>query len=146
MGMVREAMVGAVVLAVLGGVLGGCGQKPATGGASAAVPAPGSSTALGSPGSSSPAPVGPSVRMITITVRGGQISGDIGRVAVALGTPVTLSVTSDVAEEAHVHGYDREVEIPAGGSASVSFTANIPGVFEVELHKSQRQLLQLQVS
>jgi hypothetical protein len=102
--------------------------------------------AVGGPDSSPPTPVGSAVRMITITVRGGQVSGETGRVIVALGTPVTLSVTSDVAEEAHVHGYDREVEIPAGGSASVSFTADIPGVFEVELHKSKRQLLQLQVS
>jgi hypothetical protein len=144
--MVGKAMVGAVVLAVVGGVLSGCGQESATGGASAAFPAPSSSTAVGSPGSSSPAPVGPTVRMITITVRGGQVSGETGRVAVPLGTPVTLSVTSDVADEAHVHGYDREVEIPAGGTASVSFTANIPGVFEVELHESKLQLFQLQVS
>jgi hypothetical protein len=144
--MVGKAMVGAVVLAVVGGVLSGCGQESAPGGASAAFPAPSSSTAVGSPGSSSSAPVGPTVRMITITVRGGQVSGESGRVAVPLGTPVTLSVTSDVADEAHVHGYDREVEIPAGGTASVSFTANIPGVFEVELHESKLQLFQLQVS
>ena len=146
MGTVRDAMVGAAVLAVLGGALGGCGQVPATGGASAAVPAPGSSTAFGSLDSSSPAPVGPAVRVITVTVRGGRVSGEIGRVIVPLGTPVRLSVSSDVADEVHVHGYDREVEIPAGGTASVSFTANIPGVFEVELHESKRQLLQLQVS
>ena len=144
--MVRNAMVGAAALAVVGGALGGCEQVPATGGASAAFPAPSSSTAVGSLDGSSPTPVGPAVRMITITVRGGQVSGEIGRVAVPLGTPVTLSVTSDVADEVHVHGYNREVEIPAGGTASVSFTANIAGVFEVELHKSKRQLLQLQVS
>ena len=144
--MVRDAVVGVAVLAVVGGVVGGCGQEPATRGASAAFPAPGSSTAVGGLGSSSQAPVGPAIRMITITVRGGQVSGETGRVIVPLGTPVTLSVTSDVADEAHVHGYDREVKIPAGGTASVSFTATIPGVFEVELHESKQQLLQLQVS
>ncbi len=92
------------------------------------------------------APTGPSARVINITVRGGQISGDTGRVEVPLGTPVTINVTSDVADEVHIHGYEKKAEIPAGGSASVSFAADIPGVFEGELHESGLQLLQLQVS
>lgn len=144
--MVRGAMVGAVAVAVVGGALGGCGRESAADGASAASPASSSSTAVDGLDSSSPAPVGATVRMITITVRGGQASGETGRVTVPLGTPVTVSITSDVTDTAHVHGYDRTAEIPAGGTASVSFTSNIPGVFEVELHESKLQLLQLQVS
>jgi hypothetical protein len=135
-------MVGAAALAVAGGVLGGCGREPGTGGASTAVPVPsdaGSSSAA-------PAPAGPATRTISITVRGGTASGETGRVMVPLGTPVTMSVTSDVADEIHVHGYDRKAEIPAAGTASVSFTATVPGVFEVELEQSKLQLLQLQVS
>jgi hypothetical protein len=124
--MVRDAIVGAAVLAVVGGALGGCGQEPATGGASAAFPAPSSSTAVGSLDSSSPAPVGPAVRMITITVRGRQVSGEIGRVTVPLGTPVTLSVTSDVADEVHVHGYDRGMEIPRTFLASLRWNCMSP--------------------
>jgi hypothetical protein len=142
--MVKSAMVGAVALAVAG-VLGGCGEEPATGGASAALSGPSSSTAADGLGSSSLAPV-PTTRTITISVRGGQASGEIGRVTVPLGTPVTLSVTSDATDEIHVHGYDRKAEIPAGGTASVSFTANIPGVFEVELENSRVPLTQLEVS
>lgn len=63
-----------------------------------------------------------------------------------LGTPVTVSVTSDVADEIHVHGYDRKGRIPTvGGTGLVSFTANTPGVFEVELEQSKLHLVQLQV-
>jgi hypothetical protein len=141
MGMVRRAMVGAAALAVVGGVLGGCGREPGTGSASTAAPVP-----SGAGSSAAPAPAGPTTRAISITVRGGTASGETGRVTVPLGTPVTMSVTSDVADEIHVHGYDRKAEIPAGGTASVSFTATVPGVFEVELEQSKLQLLQLQVS
>jgi hypothetical protein len=54
-------------------------------------------------------------------------------------------VSSDVADELHVHGYDRKAKIPAGATGSVAFTANTPGVFEVELENSKLALLQLQV-
>ena len=92
--MVRGAMVGAAALVVVGGVLGGCGQASTTGGASAASPASSSSTAVDGLDSSSPARVGSTVRMITLAVHGGQVSGDTGRVTVPLGTPVTVSITS----------------------------------------------------
>ncbi len=140
---VRWTAIGVAVLAVVG-VLSGCGLKLGAG------PAPGSNLAKEAPAGSSagpaPAPVRPTIRAISITVRGGQASGETGRVTVALGTPVTVSVTSDVADEIHVHGYDRKTKIPAGGTVSVNFTANSPGVFDVELEESKLQLLQLQVS
>ncbi|MDQ3765700.1 MAG: hypothetical protein M3460_31140 [Actinomycetota bacterium] len=98
--MLRSAMVGAAALGLVGvGVLGGCGREPATGGASAVSPAPSSSTAVDGLGSSLPAPVGPTVRMITITVRGGQVSGETGRVTVPVGTPVALSITNGAAPQ-----------------------------------------------
>jgi heme/copper-type cytochrome/quinol oxidase subunit 2 len=144
--MVRRAMVGAAALAVIGGVLGGCGQRPTTDGAPAALSGTSSSTAADGLSSSSMTPVTSTTRMITISVRSGQASGEVGRVAVPLGTPVVLSVTSDAADEIHVHGYDLKAEISAGSTASVSFTANIPGVFEVELEGSRMPLTKLEVS
>lgn len=126
----RVAMV-VVAAAVAAGALGGCGH----GSASDANPA----------GAAAKPPAASAVRTISIKVRGGKASGDIGRIVVPLGTPVVLSVSSDVADEIHVHGYDRKANIPAGTTASVVFTANTPGVFEVELENSKLQLLQLQV-
>lgn len=112
----------------------------------AASPSPESGTTAGSPTSVVATTAGPPARSINITVRGGQVSGDTGRVEVPLGTPVTLSGTSNMADEIHLHSYDEVVQIPAGGTGSVSFTADIPGVFEVELHESGLLLCQLQVS
>ena len=56
-----------------------------------------------------------------------------------------LVVTSDVADEVHVHGYDEKAAVPANGTVELSFTADIPGVFEVELEQRGRRLLTLEV-
>jgi hypothetical protein len=120
--------------AVAVGALSGCGH--AQDGANA----PGSQ-----PAGAAAAPAAPTVHTINIKVRGGKASGDTGRVAVPLGSPVIVSVTSDAADEIHVHGYDRKAKIPAGATGSVAFNANTAGVFEVELEGSKLQLLQLQV-
>ena len=72
--------------------------------------------------------------------------GDTGRVPVDAGTAVTLVVTSDVADEVHVHGYDVEAELTPDSPAELAFDATVPGVFEVELHEAGTVLLTLQVS
>jgi hypothetical protein len=143
---VRQGIVAVVAMVVAGGVFGGCARQPTTSEASVTSPAPSSRTAADARGSSSPVAVKPSARTIMITVRGGVAGGETGRVTVPRGTPVSLAVASDAADEVHVHGYDRKAEIPAGGTATVSFTANIAGVFEVELEDSKLPLLQLRVS
>jgi heme/copper-type cytochrome/quinol oxidase subunit 2 len=130
----RRVAILVVASAVTMGVFTGCGD--------------GAGTASGSAGAaagSAPAPAAPTVHTINIKVHGGKVSGDSGRVAVPLGAPIVLSVSSDVADEIHVHGYDRKAKVPAGTTGSVVFTASKPGVFEVELENSKLQLLQLQV-
>ena len=92
---------------------------------------------------------GPSVetaQRIEVEVAGGQVAGDTGRVPVAVGTQVTLVVTSDAADDVHVHGYDLTADLAPGTPAEISFDATIPGVFEVELHEAGTALLALQVS
>ena len=77
---------------------------------------------------------------------GGQVTGTSGREEVSAGDRVVLRITSDVAEEVHVHGYDLSRPVPAGGTVDIPVEARIPGVFEVELHQSGRVLFQLRVS
>ena len=64
---------------------------------------------------------------------------------VHLGDEVVLTVTSDADDEVHLHGYDKEIEIAAGKPGTIDFTASLPGIFEVETHKSNLQLLQIEV-
>jgi len=54
-------------------------------------------------------------------------------------------VTADRADEVHVHGYDRMVDVEPGKPAVLEFTANLPGVFEVELEEASLKLVELQV-
>jgi len=58
---------------------------------------------------------------------------------------VALTVTSDVADAVHVHGYDLQAALPAGKPAHLEFTADQVGLFEVETHETGLQLVQLVV-
>jgi hypothetical protein len=90
-------------------------------------------------------PSTPAGQRIEVTVTRDQVSGDTGRVSVPLGEPVTLVVTSDVADEVHLHGYDLTAALEPGTPTELAFDATIPGVFEAELHEAGTVLLSLQV-
>lgn len=75
----------------------------------------------------------------------GQISGGSLR-TVDLGSEVTIEVTTDTDDMVHVHGYDLFEAVADGSPAVVTFTADIPGDFEVELEESGRLLFELRVS
>lgn len=83
---------------------------------------------------------------IALTVAGGKVTGQTGRVKVSLGTRLRITVTSDVADELHVHVYDLKQEISPGSPASIEFVADKPGQIEVELEKAKLTLTRLLVS
>jgi heme/copper-type cytochrome/quinol oxidase subunit 2 len=84
-------------------------------------------------------------KRIEVTISGGQVSGDTGRVQVPQDEHVSLVITTDVADQVHVHGYDLEQELAPGTPTTIEFDATVPGVFEVELHEAGTLLLTLQV-
>ena len=127
------------LLLVLGVPLAGCAGKPADSAAGTSASGSGSSS---SSGTSSAA----AEQRIEVTFANGKAGGDTGRVKVAVGTSVALVVTSDVADQVHVHGYDIEKELSPGTPVTLTFDATIAGVFEVELHHANTVLLRLQVS
>jgi hypothetical protein len=90
-------------------------------------------------------PVPPAGQQLAVQVAGGKVTGDTGRVPVPVGDHVTLTITSDVADAVHVHGYDLTTALTPGTPAELTFDATIPGVFEVELHEAGTVLLSLQV-
>ena len=104
-----------------------------------------SSSASGSASTGAPSARGSTGQRIEVTVTGGQADGDTGRVVVPADAHVTLVVTSDTADELHVHGYDLSADLAPGTPATVEFDASIPGVFEVELHDAGTLLLSLQI-
>ncbi|HWG94333.1 MAG TPA: hypothetical protein VNU66_08935 [Mycobacteriales bacterium] len=84
-------------------------------------------------------------QVIAITVAGGEVTGVQPRTQVPVGTRVRLTVTSDVTDEVHVHGYDEYLDLVPGQAAQLEFVADTPGLFEVELHDSRQVLTRLQV-
>ena len=81
-----------------------------------------------------------------IEVVGGQPQGGIAGLDFNKGDEIRFDVTSDTADAVHVHGYDIEEEVPAGGTAKFDFPADLEGVFEVELHGSETQIAELTVN
>jgi len=142
----------ALALLVLGAVLlTGCAagsDDPVAPDTPASTPSAGApSTAPTAPApSSAPVPAVPEVRVITASYVGGEVVTDGVRVESELGEEVVLRISSDVAEEIHVHGYDVYADIPAGGSVDIPLTLTLPGSYEVELHGAGRPLFQLRTS
>ncbi len=139
---------GALAVSVL--ALGACSSGTAA--------TPGSSTPGGTTNSASSTPAdvstsgsgSPSSAVNTVIINVAQANDNItptpSKVPVPLGSRVLLTVTSDVADQIHVHGYDIEKPVKAGGGVTFDFIANQGGLFEVETHDSEKLLLQLQVS
>ena len=81
---------------------------------------------------------------IEVGYAGGSITGG-GRRSAALGQTVVIKVTSDVADEVHLHGYDKKANAAPGTVATITFIADKPGIFEVELEKKGLKLFELEV-
>lgn len=92
-----------------------------------------------------PEPDEPAVPEVVVT-GGGEPEGGVADLVFAKGDTIRFAVTSDVAEEVHVHGYDVEQEIEAGGKTEFEFPADIEGIFEVELHGTGTLIAELTVN
>jgi len=76
----------------------------------------------------------------------GKVSVSETRVEVPLNETVRIEVTSDRPDEIHVHGYEVRSEIKPEETTVVEFVADLPGVFEVEIHTGHEKLFDLRVS
>lgn len=115
-------------------------------GTPAASPPPVTASNASAPASAPGTSAAPGARQLHLVVSGSSVTGDTGTVDVRLGQPVRLTVTSDVADEVHVHGADVHADVAAGGTVVLDFVQSAPGRFEVELESQKRTLTRLQVS
>jgi hypothetical protein len=142
-------------------VLAGCGGGDSGNGSSTPSPSapvstptstlPTNTPTPGSPNTSSPSntadPSGEQADVtIDVTVANGKVNPSGATIKVKAGQTVLVKVISDAADELHIHGYDKELELSPGKAASVKFTANMKGTFEVETHKSGKLVAKLVVS
>lgn len=126
-------------------VLTGCGGSSSDDTAEpsqTSAPGPATNQELPAVTSTNPAPQS---KAIEIGFADGQVQGGRRTERVEVGEQVRIRAVSDVAEELHVHTYDRRVELRPSEPADVVFTADIPGRHEVEFERSGRQALTLEV-
>ncbi len=97
-----------------------------------AAPAEGDSTASG--------------EVPTIVVRDGEPVDGVEELEFSAGEEVRFRVTSDQAEEIHVHGYDLAKDVPAGGTVEFAFPAELEGIYEAELEQLGVQIAELQIN
>jgi hypothetical protein len=142
-------------------VLAGCGGGDSDSGASPSTPPstpastpsdlPSMTSTPGKPNTSSPSntadPSGEQADVtINVTVANGKVNPSGASVKAKAGQTVLVTAVSDADEELHIHGYDKELELTPGKPASVKFTANMKGTFEIETHKSGKLVAKLVVS
>lgn len=82
---------------------------------------------------------------VTVTVKDGKPAGGVKSVSVSSGQTVRITVDSDVADDVHVHGYDKQAAVTPGTPVTLSFPATMTGRFEVELEQRAEPLLNLVV-
>ncbi|WP_443079750.1 hypothetical protein [Streptomyces sp. P9-A4] len=122
------------------------GAGPTTSGPGQATSPPVASPSATSP---SPRPTASPVpepgRTVTLTITGKTVAPPPSRIELKKGERLTLRVTGDRADTVHVHGYDRELPLTPGTPATLTFTVDRTGLFEVETHESGLVLTQLVV-
>ena len=146
--MVRRRWLLACLL-ISGGVLAGCGGDDGGGAAGATTTVASTTTTTSAEPTSTEEPTtttaGFSGTLIEAKVTGDQVDTASRRVRISRGEKVRIQVEADHAEEVHVHGYDLKKNVAPGKPAVIEFTADAPGVFEVELEEAALKLFELQV-
>jgi FtsP/CotA-like multicopper oxidase with cupredoxin domain len=105
-------------------------------------------TSTTEPSSASEAPTtteGFAGTVIEAKVTGSTVETASRRVRVDRGEKVRIQVEADRNEEVHLHGYDLSSDVAPGKPAIIDFTADAPGVFEIELEQARLKLFELQV-
>jgi|SRR5215218_9310084 len=82
----------------------------------------------------------------TIVVRGGEPVGGVQELDFNAGDEIRFRVSSDAAEEIHVHGYDIARDVLAGGTVEFDFPAELEGIYEAELEGLGVQIAELRIN
>ena len=61
------------------------------------------------------------------------------------GETVRFRARSATDDEVHVHGYDISKDVPAGQTITMSFKADITGIFEIEFEEAGKEIAKLTV-
>jgi heme/copper-type cytochrome/quinol oxidase subunit 2 len=83
---------------------------------------------------------------VAVTIAKGQVTPVNATLQARVNQPITFRVSSDVADELHVHSVpDHEFKIAAAPNQTFQFSLNVPGNVDVELHHLDRTVATIQV-
>jgi len=82
----------------------------------------------------------------TITVKDGKPVGGVQEIEIDKGDTLQFRVKSDADHEIHLHGYDVEKEVEAGGQVEFKLTADIDGLFEAEIEDLREQIAEVRIN
>jgi hypothetical protein len=105
----------------------------------------GTAAALAACGSSSKTATGLGLS-VDVTIAHGQVTPANATLQATVRQPITLHVTSDAADELHVHSVpDHKFEVAAAANQTFQFSVDVPGNVDVELHHLDRTVATIQV-
>ncbi|MBA2615677.1 MAG: hypothetical protein H0U90_07855 [Actinobacteria bacterium] len=87
----------------------------------------------------------PGPQRVRFVIPAGGPTG-VQRVRITLGDRVVLVIRSAVSDHAHLHGYDLLTDVGPTQPARITFRADIPGRFEIELEDAGRPFGELTVA
>jgi len=94
-----------------------------------------------------PKPANGSGLSVDITIAHGQVTPANATLQATVHQPITLHVTSDAADELHVHSVpDHKFEVAATANQTFQFSVDVPGSVEVELHHLDRTVATIHVN
>jgi hypothetical protein len=91
------------------------------------------------------APAPPSPEIFDLVIRQGRLVSGPTVIKVHQGDDVILHLTSDAADELHLHGYDLHAKTRPGETVTLQFNATRTGRFGYELHHANAELGALEV-
>lgn len=84
-------------------------------------------------------------RVVELQVKDGRLLSGPGLIKAMQGDEVVLRVTSDRADDLHLHGYDLALHLQPGVAGELRFVATRSGRFEYELHQAHAEIGVLEV-
>ncbi|MGD1284017.1 hypothetical protein ACKUUI_25600 [Mycobacterium seoulense] len=83
---------------------------------------------------------------INVTIANGQVTPTNASLQARVKQQITLRVTSDAADELHVHSTpDHKFPVAAAPNQTFQFAVDVPGTVEVELHHLDRTIATIQI-
>ncbi len=84
--------------------------------------------------------------MVEVLIAGGTVTPTNGQAQATVGKPIVLQVTSDVADQLHVHSIpEHTFNIEPRPDQSFEFTVDVPGQVDIELHDLNHTVVTIQV-